>query len=74
MALAPSEIAHVALNKQVAERAAIFLKGLSDEDKAWWTELMIHHPDTLGAMASSVAAKTISGKLDEPFTTGQING
>jgi len=73
LALAPSEIAHVALNKQVAERAAIFLKGLSDEDKAWWTELMIHHPDTLGAMASSVAAKTISGKLDEPFTTGQIN-
>ena len=72
-ALSPAEISHIAINKEIADRASIFLKGLSDEEKAWWVELMVHHPDSLGAMASSVAAKTISGKLDEPFTIEQIN-
>lgn len=72
-ALSPAEISHIAINKEIADRASIFLKGLSDEEKAWWVELMVHHPDSLGAMASSVAAKTISGKLDEPFTIDQIN-
>ena len=73
LSIAPSEITHVTLNKLVAERASVYLKGLSDEEKGWWTEVMIHHPDALGAMASQVAAKTISGGLDEAFTTGQIN-
>lgn len=73
LAISPAEISHLSINKEIADRASIFLKGLSDEDKGWWAELMIHHPDTLGAMASSVAAKTISGKLDEPFTIDQIN-
>ena len=73
LAVTPSELSHLAINKEVADRASVFLKGLSNDEKAWWAELMIHHPDTLGAMASSVAAKTISGKLDEPFTTQQIN-
>lgn len=73
LAITPSELSHLAINKEIADRASVFLKGLSNEEKIWWTELMIHHPDSLGAMASSVAAKTISGKLDEPFTTQQIN-
>lgn len=73
LAISPAEISHIAINKEIADRASVFLKGLTDEEKAWWVELMIHHPDSLGAMASSVAAKTISGKLDEPFTLDQIN-
>lgn len=73
LAISPAEISHIAINKEIADRASIFLKGLSDKEKIWWTELMIHHPDSLGAMASSVASKTISGKLDEPFTLDQIN-
>lgn len=73
LAISPAEISHIAINKEIADRASIFLKGLSDEEKGWWVDLMIHHPDSLSAMASSVAAKTISGKLDEPFTLDQIN-
>jgi hypothetical protein len=73
LAITPSEISHITINKEVADRASVFLKRFDADDKAYWAELMIHHPDSLGAMASSVAAKTVSGKLDEPFTTQQIN-
>jgi len=73
LGLTPAEIAHITINKNIAGRAAVFLRGLKDEDKAYWADLMVHHPDAMNAMASSVAAKTISGRIDDAFTTQQIN-
>lgn len=72
-AITPEEIAHLSLNREIADRASIYLRGFSDENKAYWSDLMVHHPDAFNAMASAVAAKTISGGFDEVFTTQQIN-
>lgn len=78
-AITPAEVSYLAINKEIADRASIFLKGItpvtrmSADDQDYWLQLMVHNPDALGAMASSVAAKTIAGQLDEPFTVDQIN-
>jgi hypothetical protein len=72
--VSPAEISHLRINTEIAERSAIFLKGLDDDARIYWTQAMVHHPDILGSMASSISSRTsLGGRFDDEILTDQIN-
>jgi hypothetical protein len=72
--VSPAELSHLRINQEIASRAAIFLKGLDDEARGYWAQAMVHHPDILGSMASSISARTsLGGRFDDEILTEQIN-
>jgi hypothetical protein len=69
-----AELDVLRINTEIAERASIFLKGLSGEEKDLWRQAMVHQPDILNSMANSIAARTsIGGRFDEVFGGSGIN-
>jgi hypothetical protein len=69
-----AELDVLRINTEIAERASIFLKGLSKDEKDWWRQAMVHQPDILNSMANSIAARTsLGGRFDEIFTGNSIN-
>jgi hypothetical protein len=71
--VSPAELSHLRINQEIASRAAIFLKGLDDEARGYWAQAMVHHPDILGSMASSISARTsLGGRFDDEILTEQI--
>jgi hypothetical protein len=72
--VSPAEISHLRINTEIAERSAIFLKGLDDDARIYWTQAMGHPPDILGSMASSISSRTsLGGRFDDEILTDQIN-
>ena len=69
-----AELDVLRINTEIAERASIFLKGLDEQEKAYWFQAMVHQPDVLNSMANSIAARTsIGGRFDEIFSGTSIN-
>jgi len=72
--VSPAELSHLKINQEIAARAAIFLKGLDDESRIYWTQAMTRHQDILGSMASSISGRTsLGGRFDDEILTDQIN-
>jgi len=72
--VSPAELSHLKINQEIAERAAIFLKGLDEESRIYWTQAMTRHQDILGSMASSISGRTsLGGRFDDEILTDQIN-
>lgn len=68
-----AELDALRINTEIAERASIFLKGLSKDEQDWWRQAMVHQPDVLNSMANSIAARTsLGGRFDEVLTGDSI--
>ena len=72
--VSPAELHKLVINQEIALRSSKFMKKLSVEEKEYWTQAMLHHPDTLNSMASSIAARSsLGGTFDEVIRSGLIN-
>ena len=68
-----AELDALRINTEIADRASIFLKGLDEQEKRYWTQAMVHQPDVLNSMANSIAARTsLGGRFDEALTGESI--
>ena len=71
--LTVAELDTLRINTEIADRASIFLKGLDEQEKRYWTQAMVHQPDVLNSMANSIAARTsLGGRFDEAITGESI--
>ena len=71
--LTVAELDTLRINTEIADRASIFLKGLDEQEKRYWTQAMVHQPDVLNSMANSIAARTsLGGRFDEALTGESI--
>jgi hypothetical protein len=68
-----AELDVLRINSEFADRASIFLKGLDEEERKLWKQVMVNQPDVLSSMANSIAARTsIGGRFDEVLTGSSI--
>ena len=72
--VSPAELDHLRINSEIADRVSIFVKRLTPQEKIYWNDIMVHNPDMLSSMASSIAARTSgSGKFNEEFVNERID-